>query len=282
MVEDARKYSQIYCLVSNDSQYAVVGAYSEPSVAILGNNLLLVAHPISVPSPEGCRVVDADGINALDLKPCTLEARDIESKRGRGISTREDILVHEKTPNEILILPRFSQSSKLENGHSVIIQHIIALSQKGGEVPHADVLSHLEASDLVISSFWNRNIAIVHAKNIALFLRNTGLTESVVAPCCLVAAKSDTSNMGSKVNTSELGKGAPPTANVQHLLTWLEINLLANNRELVVLQLLEGLLLCGIRNYTRRVHHAWTKEPAVEIITSIIMVANLLLVYNVR
>ena len=77
-----------------------------------------------------------------------------------------------------------------------------------------NVLSHLEAGDLVITSFWERNVTIVHAKNIALFFRDTGFTKSIVSPGGLVAAESDTSYMGTKVDTCKLGQSSPSTANV--------------------------------------------------------------------
>ena len=82
--------------------------YSEPFVAILGNDLLLVTHPVSVPSPEGSGVVNTNGINALDLKTSALKALDVESQRSRGVCTREDVPVHEQTPVKILKLPRLS------------------------------------------------------------------------------------------------------------------------------------------------------------------------------
>ena len=85
-----------------------LGTYSEPSVAILGNDLLLVAHPVSVPSPEGSGVVNTNGINVLDLKTSALKALDVEAQRGRGVRAREDVSVHEQTPVKILKLPRLS------------------------------------------------------------------------------------------------------------------------------------------------------------------------------
>jgi len=44
------------------------------------------------------------------------------------------------------------------------------------------------------------------------------------------------------------------------------------------LELFKSLLLVDIRNNTRCVDHAWAKEPAVEIIASVVMVSNLLLI----
>ena len=96
-------------------------AYSEPSVTILGLNLLAVCHPVSVPSPESGGVMDTDSINALDLKTSTFKLVDEESKRSRRVSTWENILVHEKTPDEILVLPALTETSNLEEEDTVIV-----------------------------------------------------------------------------------------------------------------------------------------------------------------
>jgi hypothetical protein len=73
-------------------------AYPEPSGAVFGLNLLTVCHPVSVPPPESSAVVDSNGIDTLNLKTSSFKLIDEPTKRGRGISTGEDIFVHEKTP----------------------------------------------------------------------------------------------------------------------------------------------------------------------------------------
>jgi hypothetical protein len=50
---------------------------------------------------------------------------------------------------------------------------------------------------------------------------------------------------------------------------------------LVILQLFKGLLFRGVRDYTRRVNHAWAEEPAVEVVTSVIVISNLFLICSV-
>jgi hypothetical protein len=42
--------------------------------------------------------------------------------------------------------------------------------------------------------------------------------------------------------------------------------------------LLEGLLLVDIRNDTGGVDHTWAQEPAVEVIASVVVVTDLLLI----
>lgn len=142
------------------------------------------------------------------------------------------------------------------------------------------MLSHLETGNLVIASFLERNVTIIHAKDPALFLRDTGLSESVIAPSSLVATKSDTGYMSTEVDTGKICKSSPSAANIQHLVSRLEPNLLADNGEFVILELFESFLFRRVRDNTRRVNHAWAKEPAVEVITSVVVVANLLLVYS--
>ena len=89
------------------------GAYAEPSLAVLGFDLLTVAHPVTVPPPESGRVVNANRVNALDLKTGTLEFVDDEAKGSASVGTGENVLVHEETPDEILVLPRLAETSDL-------------------------------------------------------------------------------------------------------------------------------------------------------------------------
>lgn len=101
--------------------------YAEPSLAVLGLHLVLVGHPVSIPPPEGSRVVHADGVNVLDLKPSALQFVDEPAQRSGRVGTWEDVLVHEKTPNKVFVLPRLSKTSNLQEEHTVVVQHIMNL-----------------------------------------------------------------------------------------------------------------------------------------------------------
>lgn len=68
---------------------------SEPALAVLGLDLLAVAHPVTVPAPESGTVVNTDSVNALDLETSALKLVDGPAERSRGVSTGEDVLVHE-------------------------------------------------------------------------------------------------------------------------------------------------------------------------------------------
>lgn len=188
--------------------------YSVPSVSVLGENLVLVGEPVSIPSPESCRVVNTDSVNSLDLKSSALDGPDIVVERSRGIGTREDVFVHEKTPDEILILPALSQSSDLQEENSVIVHHFIALSQEASKMSNTNVFGHFKTGDLVVFSFWNRDITIVHAENVALLLGDASLAKSIVAPSGLVATKGDTSSFCTIVDTSKFCQGSPSASNI--------------------------------------------------------------------
>jgi hypothetical protein len=148
-------------------------------------------------------------------------------------------------------------------------------------VANTDVLSHLETGDLVVLALWNRDIAVIHAENSALLLGDTSLAETVVSPGSLVAAKSDTGNLSAKVDTGKLGQSSPAASNIKHALVLLKVNLLANDGKLVILELLKGLLLGDVGNNARGVNHTWAKEPPIEIIASVIVISDLLLICQI-
>ena len=250
----------------------------EPSDTVLGDDGLLVAEPVSVPSPQSGGVVDTDGIDRLALETGTLKVVNKETKWGRGISSWEDVSVHKETPDEVLELPSLAKSSNLQEESSIVIEHLIDLSQERLEMADTNVLSHFKAGDLVVAAFWDWNIAVIHAENAGLLLWNTDAAETGVTPGGLVASESDTGNVGAEVDGSKLGKSSPSAADVEHSLALLEIDLLADDSQLVVLEFLEGLLLVDIRDNAGSVDHAWAKEPAVEVVTSVVVITDLLLI----
>lgn len=109
-------------------------------------------------------------------------------------------------------------------------------------------------------------------------LGNTSFPETVVTPGGLVAAESDTGNVGAVVDRSVLGKGTPATAQVENRVTRLEIDLLADHSHLVIAEFLEGFFPVDIADDARGIKHARTQEPSIEIITSVVVVTDLLLI----
>jgi len=251
---------------------------AEPALAVLGLDFVLVAHPVPVPTPESGRVVDTDGVNSLDLEAGTLKTVHNKAKRGTGIRTGEDVLVHEQTPDEVLVLPGLAETSDLQEEGTIIIEHIIDLLQEGREVTDTDVFGHLETGDLLVATLNTGSIAIVGAQDTGLTLLNASLAETIVTPSSLVATKSDTGNVGAVVDGGVLGEGAPAAAEIENLVTGPDADLLADDGQLVVLQLLERLLGVDIANNTRGIDHAGAKEPGVEVITSVVVITDLFLI----
>lgn len=251
---------------------------AEPSLAVLGLDLLAVGEPVTVPPPEGSRVVNTDGVNVLDLETGALELVDNPSKRSGSVSAREDVLVHEKTPGQVLVLPSLTETGVLEEENTIVVKHVVNLLQEAGEMADTNVLRHLKTGDLLVTTHGNGNITVVHAENLALLLGNTGLAHAAVTPSGLVTAESDTSNVGAILLTGEAGKSTPATANVEHGIALVKTDLLTDHSKLVVLELLKSLLAVDVGDDTRSVDHTRTKEPAVEVITTVVVVTDLLLI----
>lgn len=252
--------------------------YPEPAIAVFSHDLLPIRDPIPVPPPQGSRVMHPDRVDALDLEPGAFQLIDEPAQRRRRIRPREDVLVHEQAPDEILILPGLPQPRDLEEEHPVIIEHVVHLSQEGREVPHAHMLGHLETGDLVVPALRHGDIAVVHAQDPALIFFDPGLPQPVVAPCCLIPPQGDPRRAGAVVGARVFGQGAPSAANVEHALPALEPNLLAHHAQLVILQLLQAFFLGDVRDDARGIDHARTQEPAVEIVAAVVVVADLLFV----
>ena len=253
-------------------------AYLEPPLSVLGLHLLTVAHPVAVPAPESSRIMHTNGINALNLKSRSFESVDDESKRSASVGTRENVLVHEKTPDKILILPGLAETSDLKEENTIIVKHVVNLGQECGEVADTDVLGHLKTGDFLVASINPGRITIVGANDTALRLINASFTEAIVAPGSLVAAESDTSDVGTVMNRSVLGERTPATAKVEDCITGLNANLLANNSHLVILQFFESFFPVDVANQTGCVDHAGSQEPSVEVIASVVVVTHLFLI----
>lgn len=253
--------------------------YAEPPFAVLGLDLVLVGHPVPVPPPKSGRVVNADSVARLDLETSTLKLVDEPSKRGRGISTRKDVFVHEQTPDEILVLPRLAKSSDLKEEDTIIVQHIVNLLQEFAKVTDTDVLGHLEAGNLVVATSGDGGVAVVHAQDVALLLSDADLAQGIVAPSSLVTTQRDTSSLGTVVDTGKTSQSTPTATKIEELLALLETDLLTNDGQLVVLELLEALLVVNVGDDTRGVNHARAQEPGVKVIATVVVVTNLLLVY---
>lgn len=219
-----------------------------------------------------------DSVGSLEFETGAFQLIHNESQRCAGVCAGEDVLVHEETPDQILVLPRFAQTGDLQEEDTVIIEHIVDIRQKGREVTDTDVLGHFETCDLLIPAGNDRGITVVHAQNAALGFVDATLPERIVSPGGLVAAESDTGNVSSVVDAGVFRESAPAAAKVENGVTGLQANLFAHNRELVILELLEGLFLVDIADEAGGVDHARAEEPCVEIVTTVVVTPDLFLV----
>lgn len=146
----------------------------------------------------------------------------------------------------------------------------------------ADVLGHFKTGDLIVAALRDGNIAVVHAHNSALFFSDTSLSQAVVSPGSLVASKRNTSDMSTVVGASIFGKCTPATADIEHPVSGLQFNFLADDAEFIILDLLKGLLAVDVGDNPRRIDHARPKKPAVEVVATVIVVANLFFVCIIR
>ena len=74
----------------------------------------------------------------------------------------------------------------------------------------------------------------------------------------------------------------PSTTNVEHPVAFLEVELFTNHVELVVLELLEGLHAVDVGYNTGGVDHTRAEEPRVEVVASVVVVADLIFVLCLR
>lgn len=210
-------------------------SHPEPSLAILGNDLFAVGHPVTVPPPDCSGIVNTDGINRLDLKASAFELVDSPTKRCRRISSGKDVLVHEKTPDQILVLPWLSQTGVLHEEDTIVVQHTVDLRKETREVAHTNVLRHLKTSDFVVTASWCRDVTVVHAEDLALLFWDAIFAQSSVSPSRLIASEGSTSNASAEVLAGKTSECTPAAANIKHGLSALETDLLANNGHFVVL-----------------------------------------------
>ena len=142
-----------------------------------------------------------------------------------------------------------------------------------------NVLGHLETGNLLVATLNARGVTVVGADNAALGFLNASLAETIVTPGSLVTTESDTSDVSTVVNGGKFSKGTPAAAKVEHLVTGLNSNLLTDDSQLVILELFKSLFLVDVADDTRGVDHTRAEEPSVEVITSVVVVTDLLLVY---
>lgn len=267
----------------NGSRRQEVRPSPEPFLAVLGENVVLVAEPVLVPPPESGRVVNAEDVNVLDLEPCVFHCLEVPVQRARSISAREHIFVHEETPgrrlaggcenggvfspNKVLVSPSLTEPRDLVHEGTIIIQEIINLLHKLSIAPDADVFTHLQRHNLVELGA-SRDLPVVAAQNPSLVRRNSILRDALRAKLGLVLAQSDAGSVDTVVLGGVCNEGSPTASDVEELVTGLESELFTDGRELVVLHLLEGLFDVRVADDAGGVDHAWAEEPFVEVVST--------------
>lgn len=273
-----------------------IRTYSEPALAVLGLDGVGVAEPVAVPSPQGGGVVHADGVDAkievsaipftqrnllgenfnspLNLKASPLKRARVVPQGSRSVSATEDVFVQVDAPDEVLVLPSLTETRQLHVHGTVVLEHVVALAEKGSELLDANVLAHLKLRDLV--EFLLGDVAVVHAEDFALLLGDAGAAERVGGVGGALLCDGDTGDLGAVVQTGEFGESTPAAADVEHGLALLQVELLADHGHLVVLQFLEGLLAGGVRDDTAGVDHARAEEPGVVVVTAVVVGTDLL------
>jgi len=249
-----------------------------PPFAILCHDFVLVAHPVEIPFPDSGRVMDTKDVDVLDLETGSLDLVNDPTKRARGICTGEDVLVHEKTPNKVLILPSRTNASDLKDEDAVVIEQVVHLLHESGVAANANVFGHLQADDLGKVTRSTGDFTVVHAQDSSLVGGDTIVLDAFVAKLGLVLSEGDTSDIATVVFSGEGGEGTPTTANVEQAVIGLKVELGANEGKFVVLKLLQSLIVFQVGNDARSVDHTRTEEPLIKVIASVIVVTNLLFV----
>lgn len=170
-------------------------------------------------------------------------------------------------------MPSLTETRQLDVHGAIVLEHVVALLEETSKLADTDVLAHFQLGDLV--ELLLGDVAVVHAQDAALLLGDAGVAQDIVAPGSAVLSNGDTGDLGAVVDRGKLGEGAPAGANVKHGLSFLELELLADDGHLVVLELLEGLLARRVGDDAGGVNHAGTEEPGVVVVAGVVVGTDL-------
>lgn len=178
----------------------------------------------------------ADGIDAFNLEARAFKLVYEPAQGRRCICAGENVFIHEQTPDQVFVLPAFTDTCDLQEEDAAVIgQHVIDLVEESAEVADTYVFGHLKASDFVVASFWDGDVAVVHAEDPTLGFWDTGFAETGVAPGGLIAAQCYARGLCGVVCGGILGQSAPAAADIEEFIVGSDADLLANDGELVVL-----------------------------------------------
>lgn len=129
-------------------------------------------------------------------------------------------------------------------------------------------LGHLETNDLGEGTFLRGDFSVVHAKDAGAGGITTIILNPFITELGLILSEGDTSNFTAIVLVCKSSEGAPSTSDIEQAIVGLEVEFLANDGQLVILELLEALFFFDIQNDARGINHARTKEPFVKVVTT--------------
>jgi len=239
--------------------------------------------------------VDAQDINALNLETSSFNLSNDPPKQAGGVSTGENVLVHEEAPRRKLADNRIRETHDTHQMRSSYCQEGRIPATRRTKIPssssrsyiwrmngpyrliptcyllyvrqalatrlQATYLGHLETDDLGKVTWTAWDLPVVHAKDTCLVRSDAVGLDALITELGLVLAEGDTCNVTTIVFSCVGGEGAPPAAYVKETIFGLEVELRADETEFVVLEFFEGGILLSVKNNTGGVDHAGAKEP---------------------
>jgi hypothetical protein len=119
-------------------------------LAILLDDKLFVLDPVVIPSQNGHAVVSSTVFNGVNLEASSVKLLAVPTERARGIGSWEDILVHEKSPDQVFVLPSSSETCNLKIESTVILQKSSNLMHEFLIVSDTNMLTHFNARNLIV------------------------------------------------------------------------------------------------------------------------------------
>jgi hypothetical protein len=162
----------------------------------------------------------------------------------------------------------------LEDKDAIVVKEIVHLAEEGSVAANTNMLQgngnkanekiqranlgHFQTDNLGVVAGTSRDVAVVQAENASTFWVTAIGQNTFISELGLVPAESDSSHFTAVVFVGKCCEGAPPTSDIKKAISGLKIELLADNSELVVLELLESLGFGKGSHYARCVDHAGT------------------------
>lgn len=228
-------------------------------------NLHLVLDDVVIPHFNGVSVVRALVADGLNLEATTLDGADIPVERARGVGAREDVLAHENSPNEVFVLPETSETRNLEEENAVVLEKGFDLSHEVLIVSYTDVLTHLEASDLVELTDGLSGEFTVVLKDKLHFAFKTFCFDASIGVVKLTLRNGHASAVDVKVFGAVNEPRTPAATKVEDTITVLQVKELSADSALSLLRNLERVR--AVIGNTAGVKHGIGQERMVEVVT---------------